>query len=232
MLMNIWVKDKSSGKVHQVGTDVHDSLEVIDGVIIYRNLQNGEISGGDYEFVDAPDSDEFVSVTPDQLMLNRELVHKEVLDLITKSADDSAESEGEAGLNTYDVTVTRTGGVIVKAETEEKAIEIVNSMSAAEIDVHGTLTGWETSDAQLLSEKRKETYYNTKEKGGIVAYESDIAEINVITDGDKRDNLEYIGTFSTYGDNRKYMFFHSKGRKCNYAVEVSKRKCKDGVKLL
>ncbi len=151
MLMNIWVKDKTTEKVHQVGTDVHDSLIVVDGVILYRNLQNGEISGGDYEFVDAPDSDEFVAVTPDQLLLNRELVHKEVLALIDNSINDSAADEDDSGLNVYDVTVTRTGGVVVKAESEEQAIEMVRSMSVAEIDAKGSLTGWETSDVEHLN---------------------------------------------------------------------------------
>jgi hypothetical protein len=37
----IRVKDRSDGKVHIVGTDSHDSLEIIDGGIAYCNHQNG-----------------------------------------------------------------------------------------------------------------------------------------------------------------------------------------------
>ena len=37
MLMNIWVKDTSSGRVHQVGTDPHDSL--VNRKLLHRDLQ-------------------------------------------------------------------------------------------------------------------------------------------------------------------------------------------------
>lgn len=50
----IVVKDKSTGKEHIVGSDIHDSLILEDsGTLMYRNLQNGEGSGefGAYEFV-------------------------------------------------------------------------------------------------------------------------------------------------------------------------------------
>ena len=59
-------------------------------------------------------------------------------------------------LKEYDVTVTRTGGVSVKAESEEQAVEMVRSMSATEINEKGNLTGWETSDAELISKKRRD----------------------------------------------------------------------------
>ena len=65
MLVNVWVKDKYSGKVHQVGTNVHDSLTTMNGKVIYYNLQNGDGSGSSdsgYEIVDPPDMDAFVSV--------------------------------------------------------------------------------------------------------------------------------------------------------------------------
>ncbi|WP_302367202.1 hypothetical protein [Ruminococcus champanellensis] len=34
--------------------------------------------GGGYEFVEAPDVDDYVSVTPDELMINRKLLHKDL----------------------------------------------------------------------------------------------------------------------------------------------------------
>lgn len=50
----------------------------------------------------------------------------------------------------YDVTVTRTGGITVEAESAAAATEKVNEMSVTEIENHAQLTGWETSDASLL----------------------------------------------------------------------------------
>ncbi len=89
MLVNIWVKNKSSGVIHQVGTDVHDSLELFGDKVEYYNLQNGCGTGigGEYEFIEAPDPDDYVSVTPDELYLNREMVHEELLKRLTKKED-------------------------------------------------------------------------------------------------------------------------------------------------
>lgn len=55
MLTDIFVRDKTDGSVHRVGSDRHDSIDVRDGVVHYYNLQNGEGTGecGDYEFVDS-----------------------------------------------------------------------------------------------------------------------------------------------------------------------------------
>ena len=134
-------------------------------------------------------------------------------------------------LKEYDVTVTRTGGVSVKAESEEQAVEMVRSMSAAEINEKGNLTGWETSDAELISKKGEEIYYNTKEKGGIVAYESNISEVNSIAIEVGRDNsVTFLGMYSTY-DNKKYMFFRIESQNSNYAVEVTSGKSMKGVKV-
>lgn len=134
-------------------------------------------------------------------------------------------------LKEYDVTVTRTGGVSVKAESEEQAVEMVRSMSATEINEKGNLTGWETSDAELISKKREEIYYNTKEKGGIVAYESNISEVNSIAIEVGRDNsVTFLGMYSTY-DNKKYMFFRIESQNSNYAIEVTSGKSMKGVKV-
>jgi hypothetical protein len=87
MLMNIWVRDKSNGHIHQVGTDVHDSLVMMDGAVHYCNLQNGCGTLDEYEFVEAPDLDDYVRVTPDELYLNRELVHEELLKMLDAKRD-------------------------------------------------------------------------------------------------------------------------------------------------
>lgn len=49
---------------------------------------------------------------------------------------------------TYDVTITRTGGISVEADTADEAVEMVMAMSVAEIEAHAQLTGWEASDAE------------------------------------------------------------------------------------
>jgi hypothetical protein len=89
MLMNLWVKDKADGSIHQVGTDVHDSLQLFDGYVEYYNLQNGcgTLHGnlGEYIFVDEPEMSEFIEVTPDQLKLNRELIHKDIQKILAKN---------------------------------------------------------------------------------------------------------------------------------------------------
>lgn len=83
MLVNIWVKDNCTGNVHQVGTDPHDSLELWNGVVQYVNMQCMEgTMGGGYSFVESPDLDDYVSVTPDVLRVNREYLHKDVLKML------------------------------------------------------------------------------------------------------------------------------------------------------
>ena len=89
MIINIWVRDKTNGHIHQVGTDVHDSLELFGDKIEYYNLQNGcgTLSGDIYEFVEAPDLDDYVRVTPDELWLNREMIHEELLKMLEANKD-------------------------------------------------------------------------------------------------------------------------------------------------
>ena len=50
----------------------------------------------------------------------------------------------------YNVTVTRTGGIVVDAKSAEEAIEKVNNMTKAEIEMRAQLTGYEPSDADEL----------------------------------------------------------------------------------
>lgn len=82
MLINLWVKDKRDGTIHQVGTDVHDSIDFLCGEVVYVNMQSSASTLDDYEFVEPPDLDDYVSVTPDQLYLNRELVHKDLIEAL------------------------------------------------------------------------------------------------------------------------------------------------------
>lgn len=85
MLANIWVRDNVTGHIHQVGTDPHDSLELIDGRIEYVNMQCLESTAGNlYDFVEAPDLDGYIVITPDELRLNRELIHKDFVKLMDK----------------------------------------------------------------------------------------------------------------------------------------------------
>lgn len=87
MFINLWVRDKSNGRIHQVGTETHDSINFICGQVHYYNLQNGCGTLDEYEWVEAPDIDDYVSVTPEQLYLNRELIHKDFLALLEKGGE-------------------------------------------------------------------------------------------------------------------------------------------------
>ena len=87
MLVNIWVKDNCTGIVHQVGTDPHDSLDSLDGKVEYYNLQNGDGTPTGYSFVPPPDGydmDDYVSVTPDVLLMNRQLIHHDMQEWLEK----------------------------------------------------------------------------------------------------------------------------------------------------
>ena len=51
--MKIYVKDMASNVIHEVGSDRHDSIMLIDGGLFYYNLHNGEGTyGGGYKFCD------------------------------------------------------------------------------------------------------------------------------------------------------------------------------------
>ena len=84
MLINVWVKDKHSGSIHQVGTDNHDSLVVIDGEVRYYNLQNGDGSSkdGGYEIIEPPNLDDYIGITPAVLYLNHELIHNDLIKVL------------------------------------------------------------------------------------------------------------------------------------------------------
>ena len=96
MLMNIWVKDNCTGNVHQVGTDPHDSLECWNGVVEYVNMQcmEGTIGGG-YSFVDPPDIDDYVIVTPEQLLINRQLIHHDLQEYLANHPESIVKRGGK-----------------------------------------------------------------------------------------------------------------------------------------
>ena len=48
----------------------------------------------------------------------------------------------------FEVTITRTGSIIVEAETAEKAFDEVLSMTNHDIEIWGNLTSWEPSDVE------------------------------------------------------------------------------------
>ena len=52
----------------------------------------------------------------------------------------------------YNVTITRTGGIVVEAKSIEGAISKVAEMSKAQIEEKAQLTGWEPSDVELLED--------------------------------------------------------------------------------
>ena len=54
----------------------------------------------------------------------------------------------ELKMKTYEVTITRTGTIIVEAENEQEALDKVLSMSSEKIDETGNITGWQPSDAE------------------------------------------------------------------------------------
>ena len=49
MLINLWVRDKSNGDIHQVGTDVHDSIDFLCGEVVYVNMQSTASTFDEYE---------------------------------------------------------------------------------------------------------------------------------------------------------------------------------------
>lgn len=99
MLVNIWVKDNYTGNVHQVGTDPHDSLDSLDGKVEYYNLQNGDGTPTGYSFVPPPDGydmDDYVSVTPDVLLMNRQLIHHDMQEWLEKHPEIFEKDEEES----------------------------------------------------------------------------------------------------------------------------------------
>lgn len=86
MLINLWVRDNFTGEVHQVGTNRHDSIEFIDGQPQYYNMQNGcgtlSHDDGGYSWVEPPDMDGYISITPEELILNEAYIDDRLYDFM------------------------------------------------------------------------------------------------------------------------------------------------------
>lgn len=68
----------------------------------------------------------------------------------------------------FEVTITRTGSIVVEAETADEAFDKVLEMTTADIDKNadGSLTGWEPSDVEGVgtNEYADANFINDKEK--------------------------------------------------------------------
>lgn len=60
----------------------------------------------------------------------------------------NGKNEKQEGSKTYEITITRTGTIIVEAENEQEALDKVLSMSSEKIDETGNITGWQPSDVE------------------------------------------------------------------------------------
>lgn len=141
-----------------------------------------------------------------------------------------SEVEKESG-SLYDVTITRTGGILVYADSEENAFDKVNSMPAAEINLKGNLTGWEPSDVQLITEKeapKVDCCLNTVDQGCIWGKMIELDNLKELVDKNNpfsTKEMAYYGNAITY-DKEEYMLFHSERRNQNYFVKIKKSKKK------
>ena len=52
----------------------------------------------------------------------------------------------------FEVTITRTGSIIVEAETADEAFDKVAKMSNYDIDCNGNLACWEPSDVEEIED--------------------------------------------------------------------------------
>ena len=91
MLVNLWVRDNTTGEVHQVGTNHHDSIEMCEndqGVLSaeYVNMQNGcGTFGGGYSFVPEPDIDTgYMRITPEEMYLNEAYVDEKLYQFLKR----------------------------------------------------------------------------------------------------------------------------------------------------
>ena len=55
---------------------------------------------------------------------------------------------------TYEVTITRTGGIVINADTPEEARDIFGAMDLRDVETHGQLTGWEASDIDKIDDMK------------------------------------------------------------------------------
>lgn len=79
MIFNLWVKNVLNGIVHQVGTNINDSLKLIDGRVEYVNIDtNGGTHDGDYIFVEPPTPDMDVYISVNDFVICSKHIHKTI----------------------------------------------------------------------------------------------------------------------------------------------------------
>ena len=94
MIMNLWVKNTINGIKHQVGTNIFDSLEYIDGRVEYVNIHtNGGTHDGDYIFIDPPSHFLDVFIAPRDLVAPDSPTHL-VIHKTQKTTQDNNEDSG------------------------------------------------------------------------------------------------------------------------------------------
>lgn len=66
----------------------------------------------------------------------------------------------------FEVTITRTGSIVIEAETADEAFDKVLEMSNHDVEIWGNLTGWEPSDVEEVgtNEYADANFINDKEK--------------------------------------------------------------------
>lgn len=105
MLINLWVRDNFTGEVHQVGTDQHDSIDFMDGQAHYYNMQNGcgtlDNGEGGYTFIEAPDIDGYISITPEELYLNEAYVDERLYRFMKKHKKNKKKEEHKKAVARY-----------------------------------------------------------------------------------------------------------------------------------
>lgn len=52
----------------------------------------------------------------------------------------------------FNITITRTGGIVLNAPTKPAAFEQYSRMTVQEIEEHAQLTGWDASDAEQIDD--------------------------------------------------------------------------------
>lgn len=52
----------------------------------------------------------------------------------------------------FDITITRTGSIVVEAPSKQEAFERYGQMTVEQIEERAQLTGWEASDAEQLND--------------------------------------------------------------------------------
>ncbi len=69
----------SAEKSSKKNRHLKNSVEYLGGEVVFVNMQSMASTLDDYEWVEPPDTDDYVVVTPNELKVNRELIHKDLM---------------------------------------------------------------------------------------------------------------------------------------------------------